>query len=288
MTAKLIDISHHQDWPHDNLLRTLDGIILRCAYAESPDTKFGAFAASAKARELPWAAYHFIKPGDGAKQAEFAMRRLDAVGGCPVLFMDREYERGVIASAQTADAYIARVKAAGLTTGTYMSLSIYRGHGADIDWPARWGGSPPPIWHEGDFWQYAGDDVPKGNHIDRDLYNGAPIALRSLFQLGRVIPVPPHTPPVVPVPPVGQGKGDVMYNLAKGTADTQKQLKEGAILYDRAVGGTRYSRVPSDMWFPFLGGANADRIVVADGDYAVFANRAQLIGSKDVPARYGK
>lgn len=287
MTAKLIDVSHHQDWPHDNLLRTLDGIILRCAYSvDQPDTKFATFAAFAKARGLPWAAYHFIKPGDGAKQAEFAMRRLDAVGGCPVLFMDREYERGVIASEATAHAYIDRVRQAGLITGTYASLSIYQSFGADIDWPAFWGSAPPPVWHVGDFWQYAGDDVPKGNHIDRDYFNGTPAELKALF--AGATPGQPHTPPVVPVPPVGQGKGDVMYNLAPGSADTQKQLKEGAILYDRAVGGTRYSRVPADMWFPFLGGANADRVVVADGDYAVFANRADLIGSKNVPARYGK
>lgn len=290
--TKLIDISHHQDWPSDNLLRTLDGIILRCAYSGgTPDTKFVGFAKKAKERGLPWAAYHFIKPGSGVAQAEFAMRRLDAAGGCPVLFMDREYEYGVIASVETAHDYINRIDRAGLVTGTYSQLSLYQSFGARIDWPAVWSRLvmpyEPPVYHRGDFLQYAGDDSPKGNHVDRDLFNGTPSELRALFNAGAV--VGQHTPPITPVP-VHElpGQGDAMYNLAPGVANGQKQLKAQAILYDHAIGGTRYSKVPVDTYFPFLGGAGADRIVVADGDYAVFANRSDIIGSLAIPKPYGK
>lgn len=285
--TKLIDISHHQDWPHSSLIKALDGIILRCAYGlGTADRKFLQFVAEAKATGLPWAAYHFIKPGSGTQQAEFAMRRLDAAGGCPVLFMDREWERGAIASEATADAYINRVKQAGLTTGTYMSLSGYQNHGADIDWPAFWTRlvNPilPPIYHAGDFLQHAGDDNPTGNKIDRDIYNGTPAQLRALFTSGNAGQVP-HTPPIVAVPPADQpgSTGDVMFNLIPGVAKRTVILRPGSIFYDRAVGGTRYSRVPEDApetqrEFAWIGGANDKRIWVADGDYAVTANRADV------------
>lgn len=293
MTTKLVDISHHQDWPHANLISALDGIILRCAYGEAtPDRKFLQFVPLAKSAGLPWAAYHFIKPGDGAKQAEFAMRRLDAAGGCPVLFMDREYEFGIIASEGTAHDYINRVDRAGLTTGTYAQLSLYQSFGAKIDWPAVWTRlvSPyePPVYHHGDFLQYAGDNVPPGNHIDRDQFNGTPAELRALFGSGTVTGV--HTPPIVPVPVDQQPgfKGDAMYNLIPGTAKRTVFLKDGAVLYDRSIAGTRYSRVTGETEFAWLGGANVDRIVIADGDYAVFAQRADITQQTTNTKDYGK
>lgn len=292
MTARLIDISHHQDWPHVNLLATLDGIILRCAYGSgTPDTKFLAFAKSSDARQLPWAAYHFIKPGSGVQQAEFAMRRLDAAGGARVLFMDREYEYGVIASEGTAHDYINRVDKAGLVTGTYSQLSLYQSFGAKVDWPAVWSRLvdpyQPPVYHRGDFLQIAGDNTPPGNHIDRDLFNGSAAELRALFVAGTV--VGDHTPPIVPVPVSQQpGKGDAMFNLIPGTAKRTVFLKPDAILYDRSVGGTRFSKAQADDEFPWIGGANADRIVIADGDYAVFADRSDIVRQTTNAKDYGK
>lgn len=282
MATKLLDLSHHNDWPTTSTLRALSGIIFRCAYGlGTADRKFAEFVAQAKATGLPWAAYHFIKPGSGVDQAEFAMRRLDAVGGCAVLFMDREWENGVIASERTADDYVNRVDRAGLTTGTYMSLSIYRSHGAKIDWVAKWGGAAPSIWHAGDFWQYAGDNTPPGNRLDRDYFNGSPAELRSLFANGRLTSPVPHTPPVEPVPPILMpGEGDVMFNLTPGVAKRVVVLRPGTIFYDHAKNGTRYSAVskdapPDKRDFPLLGGAGG-RLVVANGDYATFVDRKQV------------
>lgn len=290
--TRLVDLSSNNGWPSAALLATLDGVILRCAYNLGEDREFEAFVASAKRANLPWSAYHFIKPGDGAAQAEFALRILDRVGGCPVLFMDREYEYGVIASPATADAYIARVQKAGLRAGTYSQLSLYSSFGADIDWPAVWSANQdapymPPVYHAGDFLQIAGDGTPAGNHIDRDIFNGTPADLRALFGAGRVPAPVPHKPPIVPVPPHAlPGGGDAMFNLIPGTAARTVFLKQDALLYDHSVGGTRYSKADASDEFPYLGGAG-DRIVVADGDYAVFANRADIVRTTQDSKNYG-
>lgn len=83
-----------------------------------------------------------------------------------------------------------------------------------------------------------------------------------------------------------------MFNLVPGVAKRVVVLKPGTIFYDHSVNGTRYSAIsrdapPNDRDFALLGGAGS-RYVVADGDYAVFVDRAQVetIREQDMP--YGK
>jgi GH25 family lysozyme M1 (1,4-beta-N-acetylmuramidase) len=182
-------------------------IIHRASIGDRQDRKYAERRDEAKKRGYKWGAYHFGKPGDPIKQADFF---LDTVrpGKDDLIALDLESTDAKDMSLDEARVFIKRIKE---KTGRYpliyanneVAKAISQQYGADDVfakthlWYARFKRNvtdfPPGTWKTYTLWQFSSEQncspakrsaclytVPGTEYdMDIDVYNGSIEALRS-------------------------------------------------------------------------------------------------------------
>ena len=188
-------------------------IIHRATIGDRPDRKYAERRDEAKKRGYKWGAYHFGKPGDPIKQADFF---LDTVkpGKDDLIALDLESTDAKDMSLDEARVFIKRIRE---KTGRYpliyanneVAKAISQQYGADDVfakthlWYARFKRSvtdfPPGTWKTYTLWQFSSEQncspakrsaclytVPGTEYdMDIDVYNGTIEELRSRWPFDR-------------------------------------------------------------------------------------------------------
>lgn len=179
------------------------------------DAQYLNFKAQAARVGAVFSAYHFLKAGNGAAQADYCHAM---VGATPVM-LDVETEGGSKPTVADCLAFITRMRALGgrvwgayfprwfweevggslASLGVAIVASGYPGHYSDTDpdWQP-YGGANPQIW------QYTDKQPYGGQHVDFNAYRGTVTQLAALINGGSS--AAPSTPVTSPTP---QGADDM-------------------------------------------------------------------------------
>ena len=197
------------DWTKVATDANVKAVIHRAYYGLTPDSKFVARAAAARAKGLRYGAYLLGRPGDPIRQAD-ALIAVAAATGTKFLALDIEnLDPRLSMTLANAIRFIDRVHArTGRYPALYVNYSTYRHINANYPassvfaktplWVARFrnqvGAMNPKIWPDYTFWQFSSEinctpatpaclyRVPgTGRDMDVNIFNGSEADLAALF-----------------------------------------------------------------------------------------------------------
>jgi lysozyme len=212
-TVKLIDISHHQDFPDFNKVKASGVIAMIHKSSEGVgyvDPNRARNCSNAIAAGIKCCTYHWLKPGNNAKdQIVFYLKTVDPVIG-ERMVIDYEEEGCTLSELKNA------VQAL-LDDPRNLQITIYSGHllkeqlGSTHDaflaentdlWLAQYT-TGTPSWPSGTYpvwtaWQYSETGTISGidgNYVDLNKFNGSDEnLLKWIGPAGSVVPKPPPDP----------------------------------------------------------------------------------------------
>lgn len=208
-----IDISHHQGYPDFDEVAASG--VLGVIHKATEGTTFiddarAVNLANARKAGLGIATYFWLKPGDGAAQAEFYLQTIDPVLGERVI-VDYEEDGCSLTALKNAVQSL-------LDYGQQLQVSVYSGHllkeqlGSDCDdflaentdlWLAQYASESSISWPSGTYpnwslWQYSeSGEIPGINdsYVDLDNFNGSAVNfLKWINPRGATPPEPPQPP----------------------------------------------------------------------------------------------
>jgi GH25 family lysozyme M1 (1,4-beta-N-acetylmuramidase) len=197
------------DWDQVATDRNVKAVIHRAYHGMTPDSKFVARAAAARAKGLRYGAYLLGKPGDPIRQAD-ALIAAAAATGTKFLALDIEnLDPRLSMTLPDAIRFIDRVHAKTRRYPVlYINYSTYQHINANYGpssvfaktplWIARFrsqiGAMNPRIWRDYSFWQFSSEincmpatptclyRVPgTGRDMDVNVFNGTEADLAALF-----------------------------------------------------------------------------------------------------------
>lgn len=213
-TARVVDLSHHNVIPdslHDLRAAGVWGVIHKATEGTSfKDSKLDARYHLTKDAGLLWGAYHFLRPGDMAKQAQFFVETMLPYTDDKTLFACDFEVSGIML--HEVDNFMDAVE---LRTG--RSCVLYSGHSlkdaiiagqAPVDlnerrlWLAQYSASPtlPKGWSSYWLWQYSDQGIVSGvtPPTDVNAFQGTIDDLEKTWS-GRAIEPQPEPVPVKPL-----------------------------------------------------------------------------------------
>jgi lysozyme len=202
---KIVDLSRYQAGFDFKAFAAGGGIAVILKATEGltlSDTCYEGFKEGAIDAGLPYASYHFLRPGDMAAQAEFFLTQVDAVEGERVV-ADHEDAR---VSLEDLKDFLKAIQA----LRPDLQLTVYSGHlieeqlGSSKDdwlaentslWTAQFADAPDPwpkaTWPVWSLWQYTDRATVTGfsGPVDGDKFNGSDD--QALKWFGPAPPAPP-------------------------------------------------------------------------------------------------
>jgi GH25 family lysozyme M1 (1,4-beta-N-acetylmuramidase) len=197
------------DWDQVATDRNVKAVIHRAYHGMTPDSRFVARAAAARAKGLRYGGYLLGKPGDPIRQAD-ALIAVAAATGTKFLALDIEnLDPRLSMTLPDAVRFIERIHAkTGRYPALYVNYSTYQHLNANYGpgsvfaktplWIARFrnevGAMNPRIWRDYTFWQFSSEinckpTTPRclyrvpgtGRDMDVNIFNGSEADLAALF-----------------------------------------------------------------------------------------------------------